>query len=83
MKKIYSLNLISYLRSKGFKELEMGRNEHTGKVYYIFPQTEEVADAIKEYKNPKAEVVLHEFIENFKNIKKEIYEYNVNNKEKE
>lgn len=81
MKKIYSLNLISFLRSKGHKELEIGCNEENGKAYYVFEELDAITNLIKEYKNPKVEVVLHDFVANFKNIKKEIHQYKKDNEQ--
>lgn len=73
MKRIYSLNLISYLRTKGYKEVGVFQDEENGKYYYSFEESESILESIKEYKNPNAQVNLHEFIANFKSIKKDIY----------
>ena len=78
MKRIYSLNLVSYLRSHGFNELSIERDESNNKLYYTFAETKDVQNAIEEYKNPNATVLLHQFISNFKDIKREIYEFNKN-----
>ena len=75
MKKIYSLNMVSYLRSRGFKEISLNKDETNDKVYYTFEPSTEVLNAIAEYKNPNVTVVLHDFIANFKTIKTEIYEF--------
>ena len=73
MKRIYSLNLIAYLRSEGFTEVGTGKDEEHGKVFYSFEETPAVTQAIKEYKNPQVQVNLHAFVSNFKDLKQEIY----------
>lgn len=79
MKRIYSLNLISYLRTKGFTETGIHKDEENGKYYYTFEDSQDVVDAILEYKSPNAEVNLHNFIVSFKAIKRDIYNLDKSN----
>lgn len=67
-KRIYSLNLICYLKASGFNEYQYFKEE--GKVYYCFPEDDpQVGKAITEYKN---NTFLHEYLNKFKETKKEI-----------
>lgn len=76
MKKIYSLNLISYLRTKGFKEINIDRDGESGNIFFVFEESSEITNSIKEYKKPEITINLHDFVANFKNIKKEISAFN-------
>ena len=67
--KIYSLNLASWLASKGFK-YKVGNNKKTNKKFFEFNKTKELEREINAYKQSK-EVQL--FISCFKKIKSEIY----------
>ncbi len=75
MKKIFSLNMICYLRCNGYKELSVGFNENTKKVYYVFDDSTEVQDAIDKYKEKDTMVNLHGFITEFRELKEELYQH--------
>lgn len=72
-KRIYSLNLVSYLNSKGINEKEIQIDENKqNKVFFIFKETAEVAQAIKEYKNNNE---LKKFLNCYKQIKEKINKF--------
>lgn len=68
--KIFSLNKIAYLKSKGIEEEYIGKDPETGNIYYCFPVCQEVEQTLKKYKQDEE---LHKFISAFKNVKKEIF----------
>lgn len=70
MKKLYSLNMIVFLRISGFKELEVGYDAKTQKIFYVF--SDEVSKAIDKYKNVETQVNLKDFITKFKELKEEV-----------
>ncbi|MGM0807499.1 MAG: DUF5659 domain-containing protein [Bacillota bacterium] len=67
-KKVLSINLASYLITRGFNYKSTGVLVEDGKekCYLVFDQTAEVAKAISEYKNDK---FLKEYGSNFKKLK--------------
>lgn len=67
-KRIYSLNLISYLKSRGFEEVDVRKDEEN-KVYYIFQEDESIAEAIRSYKE---DLMLGRFIRTFRDVKKKV-----------
>jgi hypothetical protein len=70
IKKIFSLNLIAYLMSRGHLPIDKGRCAETGNVYYVFKQDDKaIGRAIRSYKNDKK---LHGFLEQFKYVKQEV-----------
>lgn len=75
MKKVFSLNLICYLRCNGFKEKNVGFNADSKKVYFIYDESDELTDMINEYKRKDTMVKLHEFIAEFKQLKEEMYQH--------
>ena len=75
MRKIFSLNLICFLRCNGQKESSVGINKETNKVYFVFDETEELKTLIEEYKDRDKMVRLHDFISEFKTLKEEMYRY--------
>ncbi|WIF94298.1 DUF5659 domain-containing protein [Caminicella sporogenes] len=70
-KRIYSLNLVAWLKSKGHKQIEIKVDKENNKKYYVFAETDDVARDIEEYRKNRE---LHEFIRQFKEVKKEIKE---------
>ena len=75
MKKVFSLNLICFLRCKGLKESNVGISKETNKVYFVFDETEELTNLIAEYKDRGTMVNMHDFISEFKTLKEEMYRY--------
>ncbi|QSQ09773.1 hypothetical protein H0A61_02154 [Koleobacter methoxysyntrophicus] len=67
--KIFSLNKVAYLKVKGYEPKRIGKDEETGKIYYEFPESEEIRENLRKYKENKE---LQEFLRIFKEIKKEI-----------
>lgn len=74
-RKIFSLNLICYLRCNGFKEKKVGFNKNTKKVFFIYEEDEKLEKMIRKYKNRETMVKLHDFIAEFKTLKEEMYHY--------
>ena len=77
MKKIFSINLISYLRLNGHKEQAIGIADEpgdSGNVWFSFPETEEVAKSIREYKTGNVNVNLRDLTVQFREIKQKIRE---------
>lgn len=72
---IYSLNLICYLRLHSFDEKEVGFNDNTGKVYYIFEYSDELIKTIGDYRDRETLVNLHGFITEFRGLKEEVWEH--------
>ena len=70
----YSLNLMAYLRDKGFN-IEV-KTDNGYKFYAIFEPTKEVLDAIYAYKKDKE---LHLFLQAYKELRKEINEMRTSN----
>lgn len=75
LKKVFSLNLICFLRCKGIKEKDIGFNEKTKKVYFVYEETDRLNELIEEYRDSDAVVRLHDFISEFKQLKEEMYRY--------
>ena len=73
-KRIFSINLISFLKLQNFNEVNRGIAEDTGKVYYVFPENDEVKEKINEYKGRNVTVNLHDFISQFRGIKQNMRE---------
>lgn len=73
MRQVFSLNLISYLRCNGIKEVGVGFNDKTNKVYFIFDETEEFIRLVNVYKLKDTVVPLHGFIAEFKQLKQDMY----------
>lgn len=68
-RKIYSLNLIAFLRYSGIKgKLDI----EGGQVYGVFPDDVETRIAIKEFRNDLCMVNLHFYLKEFKEIRAEI-----------
>lgn len=65
-KRIYSLNLATYLKMKGY-EYEIHEDKKKNIKYFVFK--DDLTDEINNYKNNKE---LQSFICNFKEIKKEL-----------
>lgn len=62
-KKLVSLNLCAYLLMRGLNYIKTGVFEDSGLVYFVFPQTDEVAKAISDYKNDRK---LNRFLKYYK-----------------
>lgn len=59
-RRLYSLNLVAYLYSKGYQASVIGRDEVTSKAFFIFSQ--DLTDVIKQYKlNRELQLFLHSF----------------------
>lgn len=67
-RRVFSLNLCAYLRSRGLKPIDKGIDEGTGLVYWIFP---ECGSVINEYRR---DMGTQSFIREFKNVKQEARE---------
>lgn len=76
MKKIYSLNLVSYLHTMGLKEVKMDKDTKSKSTFFVFEESDDVKNAIESYKKSDVTVNLHEFTTKFKEIKKQIAEFN-------
>lgn len=70
-KRIYSLNLISYVMMQtGIEpDLEINYAKGNGVVYGIFPDCEAVASAIKDYRKDTA---LHNFLQSYADLREQI-----------
>lgn len=75
IRKIFSLNLICYLRCNGLKEDNIGFNEDTKKVYFIYEDTKKLEKMIEAYRDKDAMVRLHDFTVEFKQLKEEMYHH--------
>lgn len=75
IRKIFSLNLICYLRCNGIKEQSVGFNEDTKKVYFIYDENDRLNELIESYRNSDVMVKLHDFIGEFKSLKEEMYKH--------
>lgn len=72
-KRIYSLNLISYLAMElDYLDFEL-RLEGT-KVYAVFPPMSSVGIAINQYRNNYCQVNLHDFLNSYSEIRNRIKE---------
>lgn len=69
-KKIFSLNLVSYLKSQGLQEDYLSRDGNA--VYYVFPENVEVAKAIIRYRYNKE---LQEFLQAYRKVRQQISEF--------
>lgn len=70
----YSLNLMAYLKDKGF-DIEV-KTDDGYKFYAIFESTKEALDAIDAYKKDKE---LHSFLQAYRELRKEINEMRTSN----
>ena len=68
MKKIYSLNLIAYIKYKTGLEPKL-EVERDNTAYAIFPESQEVAKAIKDFKKDECLVNLHQFLNLYKELR--------------
>lgn len=67
MKRVYSLNLASYLKMKGY-EYKICNDKEKNLKYFVFD--EDLSKEIEKYKNNNE---LQNFIKNFKDIKREVH----------
>jgi len=67
---IYSIYAIAYLKSKGFKEVKISK-DNVGRVVYYFEDTEDLQKALLEYRQNWE---LNRFIKCYKQTKNEIME---------
>lgn len=74
IKKIFSLNLICFLRCNGVKEKSVGFNHETKKVYFVYDE-DEVAELIETYRDSDVKVRLHDFIAEFKQLKEDMFKH--------
>lgn len=81
-KRIYSLTMAAFIIHEGCEEYEIKRDEvDKDKCYFVFPQTEEVADIIFEYQNTKTIYVdLRKYNRIYKGLKQEIYKMRMEEK---
>lgn len=75
IKKIFSLNLICFLRCNGIKEKSVGFNYDTKKVYFVFEDNAELAELVDTYRDSHVMVKLHDFIAEFKQLKEEMFKH--------
>lgn len=75
IKKIFSLNLICFLRCNGVKEKSVGFNHDTKKVYFIYEDDARLEKLVETYRDSDVEVRLHDFIAEFKQLKEEMYQH--------
>lgn len=68
--------MVCYLHCKGYKEVDIGFNENTKKVYFVYEDNKEINEAIDKYKDIDTLVNLHQFITEFKKLKDEVYKHN-------
>jgi hypothetical protein len=66
-KRIYSLNLVAYLKMNGFDEVKIGIDEVNSKVYYVFD--EDLSNEIERY---KGSIELQNFLHSFKLVRSAI-----------
>lgn len=71
-KRIFSLNQVSFLKSKGITEYQLGYDHDKETVYFVFPETREVGKAIREYHQNKE---LQKYIGLFKETRDEVHSY--------
>jgi len=69
-KKIFSLNLMAYIICKTGYKPQLTQNDE-GSIFAIFPECDEINNAIKEFKR---DLKLHDYLECFKKIKENIYQ---------
>lgn len=74
-KRIYSLNLICYLRMNEIEHIDVGFDRKSRNVFYVYEDNDELKDGIEGYKDVDAMVKLHGFIGEFKKLKDEIFRY--------
>lgn len=75
--KLYSMNLISFLRYKGLEEYDADIDSN-GKVYFLFEKNEELEKAKSEYKEDHVKVELHPFTSQYKEVRREIRRHKQN-----
>lgn len=73
-KMIYSLNLIAFVSMRTCLTPEMHRDEK-GLFYAIFPETQGVKQAIREWRNPETEVNIHAFLDVYRQLRETIAEH--------
>lgn len=67
---IYSIFTIAYLKSKGFMEAKVEK-DNMGKIAYYFDDSEELQKALMEYRQNWE---LNRFIKSYKQVKNEIFD---------
>jgi hypothetical protein len=72
MKRVFSLNVISYLKAHDVHEIDIGFDSKTKKVYYVFDESDVVVNLIANYRSDGTQVNLRDFITQFKNVKEDI-----------
>lgn len=71
-KRIYSLNLIAYLRAMSDIEGELHTDAENGKIYAVFPACYAVSVGIKQFRDSRATCELHKFLSAYKALREEI-----------
>ncbi|QKE71865.1 hypothetical protein HPK19_03180 [Arthrobacter citreus] len=72
MKRLYSINLITFLKINGCYEERYGFNKEKNKVYAVFNETGLLRDLLKEYKSDESLVSLRKYIVQFSSVKNEM-----------
>ena len=71
-KRIYSLNLAAYIIVTTGLEPNYYADEVSGVYYCVFPQCEEVLEAIGSFRQSTVTVNLHQYLNEFKRLKEKI-----------
>lgn len=72
-KRIYSLNLITYVAMRTNIEPEIYKDEN-GVFYATFPEVRGVAYAILDWKNPLCKVNIHDYLDEYRKLRDTIKE---------
>lgn len=72
-KRIYSLNLVTYIWCRTGIQPEL-HVEEGGLIWCAYPEGGEVGKAITEYRNPEVAVCLHEYLQKYKQLRTMIEE---------
>jgi len=68
-RKIYALNKIAYILAHNVEPIEIGLDEESDFVYYVFDTSNEIYDIINKYKEDE---FINKFINSYSNVIKEI-----------
>lgn len=71
-KRIYSLNLAAYISLTTGLQPVYFNDEENGLYYCVFPQCEQVINAIAAFRSPDTTVNLHSYLSVFKGLREKI-----------
>ena len=73
-KRLYSLNCAAYVATSTNIMPQVLKDEETNTAYFVFPECEGVASAIRLYKTGQPRLYLHEFLTSIRFLRKSMKE---------